>query len=188
MLVHEAEKGASGCLEKWLERIFKVASIIGVGILFWYTKETYQLRLTAQQQLKYTARPFVVLDQSEPDKIVIANRSTNVATNIFLLAKDLGQYRVLQGDRASQVNAGLTPETIMTIETSDFVQISEEELLKKFSYLGSLIKYIDSQDHARNFVILYEDLLGNKLYTITYGQGEIYTETMKTRYLDELKN
>jgi hypothetical protein len=168
-----------------LEIIFQVASIIGVAILFWYTYETNKLRLTAQQQLKYTARPFVALIQSNPEKLTIANKSNNVATNIFLMMKNQGQYYILQED---SISAGLTPNTEMSFATTSFTNISEDELLKKFSYLKFLVKNINEKEITNNIIIVYEDLLRNKLFSIIYGKGGTYTEAIETRYLDELEN
>ena len=43
-----------------------LVAIVGLPILWWYADETYQLRVTAQKQLIYSARPFLDFIATEP--------------------------------------------------------------------------------------------------------------------------
>lgn len=164
----------------WLEIIFKFFSIFGIVILIWYTTETYNIRKTAEKQLTISARPYVAfLADSNPYTLV--NKSNNVAQNVFQISKLSGQYFI--NDEVSI--GGLAPGGQIHFDKNKNKPISSNELSRQIPSITKLVNYLN-QKQANCLVTVYDDLFGNKLFSVFYGSGDGFDNASETKYIKDL--
>ena len=169
-------------LKQILEIIFEVASIIGVGVLIWYTVETNKIRVTSQNQLRFAARPYLAFN-ADPNPYTISNKSNNVALNILQFSRISGQYFIID---ESVVGSALAPNGSIHFDKNAAKVITSEEMIRRMPELEPLVNYVNKKE-VTTLVIVYEDLLKNKLYTISYGSGDKYDQASESGYVSDLK-
>lgn len=75
----------------WLMFFPTIAAFVTAGIVWWYTKETQQLRETAQQQveaahqqIEVQQRPLVIAEPRRSDSLIVRNIGNSAAMNITI--------------------------------------------------------------------------------------------------------
>lgn len=161
-----------------------LVAIIGLPILWWYADETYQLRKLSEKQLAFLSRPFLDFVHNEP-YYTVTNKSTNVASNIFVFSMLSGNYYFIDDNEA--VGSALKPGGKFFIDKKKEKQISPAELERRISSISPLIKHLNTKEVSCT-VVVYEDLLKNKIYTTIYGSGDAYDKVIETEYINDLRN
>ncbi|MFA5185736.1 MAG: hypothetical protein WC551_04575 [Patescibacteria group bacterium] len=169
-------------LKQAIEILFQIASIVGVVVLVWYTIETFKIRVTSQNQLRYSSRPFLDF-VSDPKPYTILNKSNNVALNVFQFSRIDGRYFIVD---EKAIGSALAPNGTIHFDKNASKSISSDELIRRMPELAPLVSYINSKEII-SLVIVYEDLLKNKLYTISFGSGGKYDQAAESGYVKDLK-
>jgi hypothetical protein len=167
---------------EYLEIAYKISAVIGVLILIWYTIETYKIRNNSDRQLAYSARPYLGFI-ADPNPYTVSNKSNNVALNIFQFSKISGQFFI--ADETS-VGSALAPQSSIHFDKNSNKQISKSEMIRRMPDLKKLVDFIDKKE-TNSFVVVYEDLLGNKLFTSIYGSGDNFDVASESKYINDLK-
>lgn len=170
-------------MEYYLEIIYKITTIAGVIVLVWYTIETYKIRKNSEKQLAYSARPYLAFI-ADPNPYTISNKSNNVALNIFQFSKINNQIFII--DEAS-VGSALAPQANIHFDKNANKQISSDEMVRRMPNIKKLVEYIANKE-INAFVVVYDDLLGNKLFTSIYGSGDDFDKASESMYVNELKS
>jgi hypothetical protein len=68
--------------------------------------------------------------------------------------------------------------------------MDKDEFCKKYPSLTPLINYLFDKEEKAFVCVTYDDVLGNKLYTLAKGRGEkpVYGDILETGYLKDLNN
>ena len=163
-----------------LEIIFKIFSILGIFILLWYSYETYKIRMNSENQLKISARPFVTF-LPDPNPYTLVNKSNNVAQNILQISKINGQYFMADEESVG----GLGPDGQIHFDKDKNIPITSDGLRKLIPDIAKLVTYLDKKQ-VTCLVVVYDDLFGNKLFSISYGRGVGIDNASETHYIDDL--
>lgn len=164
----------------WLDVIFKIFSILGIVILFWYANETYKIRKNAEKQLIIGARPYVAF-LADPNPYSLVNKSNNVAQNVFQISKLNGQYFI--SDEES--TGGLAPNGQIHFDKNKNKVITSNELRRRIPSIIKLVNYLDEKQ-VNCLVVVYDDLFGNKLFSVFYGSGDGFDNASETKYIKDL--
>ena len=164
----------------FLDIAFKVFSIMGIFILFWYTVETHRIRKNSERQLITSFRPYVAFLQ-DPNPYTLINKSNNIAQNVIQISKIGGQY--FMGDEES-IRA-LVPNDKIHFEKNRNKLITGDELRKRIPSIKKLVDYLDGKQ-LTCLVAVYEDLSGNKIFNISYGSGDSIDKVSETKYISDL--
>lgn len=165
-----------------LEIAYKITAIVGIIILFWYTVETYKIRKNSELQVSLTVRPYLGFI-ADPNPYTIANKSNNVALNIFQFSKISNQFYIAE---ETSVGSALAPQTTIHFDKTKNKPISSSEMIRRMPNIRPLVDYI-SKKEANVFVVVYEDLFGNKLFTSIYGSGDNFDKASETMYIKDLQ-
>ena len=164
-----------------LEIIYKIFAIIGIIILLWYTIETYKIRKNSELQVSLTVRPYLGFI-ADPSPYTITNKSNNVALNIFQFSKINNQFYLAE---ETSVGSALAPQTTIHFDKTQNKPISSSEIIRRMPNIKPLVDYI-SKKEVNAFVVIYEDLFGNKLFTSIYGSGDNFDKASETMYIKDL--
>jgi hypothetical protein len=164
----------------WLEILFKIFSIIGIFVLFWYAVETYKIRKTSENQLVISARPYIAF-LADTNPYTLVNKSNNVAQNIFQISKWNGQYFISDEESIG----GLGTDGQKHFDRNKNKLITSNELRRRIPSITKLIDYLD-QKQVNCLVAVYDDLFGNKLFSAFYGSGNAFDDSSETKYIKDL--
>ena len=167
---------------EYLETVYKASAIIGIIILIWYTLETYKIRINSERQLSYSVRPYLAFI-ADPNPYTIANKSNNVALNVFQFSKINGQFFITD---ETTVGSALAPQANIHFDKNQNKPISSSEMIRRMPKLEKLVDYISKKETSA-FIVVYEDLLGNKLFTSIYGSGDDFDKASESMYINDLK-
>ena len=165
-----------------LDIAYKITAIVGIIILFWYTVETYKIRKNSELQVSLTVRPYLAFI-ADPSPYTIANKSNNVALNIFQFSKINNQFYIAE---ETSVGSALAPQTTIHFDKTQNKPISSSEMIRRMPSIRPLVDYI-SKKEANVFVVVYEDLFGNKLFTSIYGSGDNFDKASETMYVKDIQ-
>ncbi len=165
-----------------LETVFQAASIIGVGILCWYTFETYRIRKASEKQNLTMIRPHLAYTMDQTN-FTVRNTTNNTALNIVLLTKLNGQLQVLKD--VEHISA-IAPQQKATTPRTNTENVTVSGLKQRMPKWTKLFDYLATKE-TQCLVVLYEDLNGSKLYTLHYGSGDLFGVAGETGYVKDLK-
>ena len=164
------------------EILFQIASIVGIGILFWYTFETYKIRKASEQQNFTMIRPHLAYTMDQTN-FTVRNTTNNTALNIVLLTKLNGQFQVLKD--VAHISA-VAPQQTVTTPRTNMENVTVSGLKQRMPKWTKLFDYLATKE-TQCLVVLYEDLNGSKLYTLHYGSGDLFGVAGETGYVKDLK-
>ncbi len=165
-----------------LETIFQVVSILSIGVLCWYTYETFRIRRVSENQNLTMIRPHLAYTMDSTN-FTVRNTTNNTALNIVLLTKLNGQLQVLKD--VAHLSA-VAPQQTATIQRSNMEAVTTSGLKQRMPDWAKLFNYIALKE-TQCLVILYEDLSGSKLYTLHYGSGDLFGVAGETGYVKDLR-
>lgn len=171
-------------MQESLDIIFKLATILAFPALAWYSWETFKLRKATERQLDTLVRPFLgIVLLGDQSKRKVKNDGSAMALNAFFLER-------INSTRFKISEEKYNPSGIPIGKAHEFacdkmVELTASELSHRIPSVKNLVNYLAKKEE--NFLaVVYEDLHGNKLCTISYGSGGAYDAIGQTDYINDL--
>lgn len=178
-LIKKDELNTSG-LTIFMLGISAIISVVSAIILIVYTVETYKIRKNAEEQLIMGIRPYIAF-LADPIPYTLVNKSNNIAQNVFQISKLNGQYFI--SDEGSM--GGLAPNGQIHFDKNKNTLITNDELRRRIPSISKLINYLDKKQ-ITCIVAIYDDLFGNKIFSVFYGSGDVFGTASETKYINDL--
>jgi hypothetical protein len=165
-----------------LEIIFQLASIFGIGILIWYTFETFKIRKASDLQNKTLVRPLLIF-AGDPTNFTIKNATNNPALNVVILTKINGNVQVLKD--GAHISA-IGPMQTSTTERSNMIPATFKELKQRMPHAHNLFDSLRGKE-TQCLIVIYDDLHGSHLYTMHFGSGGEFGVAAETGYIKNIR-
>jgi hypothetical protein len=136
-------------------------------VVAYYTYETYNLRLAAENSHSLSFRPILVFNASD-EYYTVTNKGNGAAFNSCLIIWDGNKFKITSDSTVP----GVMPP-LEKYHFSDHVDIDSAGIKKKIPEFDSLTNRITNNNHPL-FCLVYRDLVGNKFYSIINGTGAKY--------------
>ncbi len=155
------------------ENLYYLAATLGVVVIVWYTIETYLLRINSEKQLRAINRPVLAFTNTNREaRYELVNTSKNPALNIFVFSKRFDGF-YFNDDKSCII--GVLPGDKVTDSRLKYYdkekQVTKKRILKSIPSISKLLDLVDDNELERgktSLVAIYEDSLGNKIFTILH--------------------
>jgi hypothetical protein len=148
--------------------------------------ETTRLYKETRKQNKLNRRPYpsFTVNKDKPGEYIIVNDSPHPAFNVLAILKNNSDYRI---PKLGHIIPIMSPGSRREIEHGDWISADESAVIKNISSATKLLNYL-KQRQENGSCLLYEDILGNKLYSIFFVSSPTlgYDECAKVGYLNDL--
>lgn len=136
-------------------------------VVAYYTYETYNLRLVAENSHRHSFRPILVFNASDVF-CTVTNKGNGAALNTCLIIWDGKKFQITSDDTVP----GVMPP-LEKYHFSTHIDIDSAGIKKKIPGVDSLMNRITNNEYPL-FCLVYKDLVGNKFYSIINGAGAKY--------------